>query len=138
MKVYLDEGAFPPTRAHSTDAGLDLYCRESTYVPAHGSAVFDTGVHIQLPENTYGSLQSKSGLNVNHGIVSCGGTIDQSYSGPIKVKLYNMTDKDYFFKRGSKICQLVVEPCLFVPVEIVPEWSNDTERGDNGFGSTGV
>ena len=138
MKVFLDEGAIAPTRAYSTDAGLDLYCTTDTVVFAHDSAVFDTGVHIQLPENTYGKLESKSGLNVNHGIVSCGGTIDQSYTGSIKVKLYNLTDRGYTFHRGEKICQLVVQPCLYVPVEVVTEWRNDTERGDNGFGSTGA
>ena len=138
MKVFLEPGAIAPTRAHGTDAGLDLYCAEDTCVYANDSAVFDTGVHIQLPENTYGKLESKSGLNVNHGIVSCGGTIDQGYTGSIKVKLYNLTDRGYTFHRGEKICQLIVQPCLYVPVEIATEWSNDTERGDKGFGSTGV
>jgi len=63
MKVQLDEGAIMPTRAHGTDAGLDLYTREDKVVPAHGYATFDTGVHIELPPNTYGKLESKSGLN---------------------------------------------------------------------------
>lgn len=137
MKVFLDNGAIPPVRAHSTDAGLDLFCRETKVVPAHGSVVFDTGVHIELPPNTYGKIASKSGLNINHSIVSCGGTIDEQYTGSIKVKLYNFGDKDYLFEAGMKIVQLVVQPCLYVPVEVVTEWSNDTERGDNGFGSTG-
>lgn len=137
MKVFLDQIAILPTRAHSTDAGLDLYTPTACYVPAHGSVVIETGVHIELPEGTYGSLQSKSGLNLKN-IVSCGGTIDQGYTGQIKAKLYNLGDEDYFFSRGDKICQLVVQPCLYVPVEQVFEWSNDTERGDNGFGSTGV
>ena len=137
MKVFLDNGAIPPVRAHSTDAGLDLFCRETKVVPAHGSAVFDTGVHIELPPNTYGKIASKSGLNINHSVVSCGGTIDEQYTGSIKVKLYNFGDEDYTFYAGMKIVQLVVQPCLYVPVEIVTEWSNDTERGDKGFGSTG-
>lgn len=49
MKVTLDEGAKMPTRAHDTDAGLDLYARDTQIVPAKESAVFDTGVHIALP-----------------------------------------------------------------------------------------
>lgn len=137
MKVMLDPGAYLPTRSHSTDAGLDLYSREDMYIPVNGSAVFDTGVHIELPPNTYGKLESKSGLNVNHDIVSCGGVIDQGYTGSIKVKLYNMGDRLYWVGKGMKIVQLVVVPCLYETVE-EGEILMDTERGDSGFGSTGL
>lgn len=138
MKVFLEPMAkeFPPTRAHSTDAGLDLYCIDDTVVPARGSAVFRTGVHIELPPNTYGKLESKSGLNTAHSVVSCGGIIDEGFSGEILVKLYNMGDKDYEFKRGMKICQLVIQPCLYVDVEVVDELFLGGERGSAGFGST--
>ena len=64
MKIKLDGGAKMPTRAHDTDAGLDLYSRESQIVPAKECAIFDTGVHIELPIGTTGFLKSKSGLNV--------------------------------------------------------------------------
>ena len=138
MKVFLEPMAkeFPPTRAHSTDAGLDLYCIDDTVVPARGSAVFRTGVHIELPPNTYGKLESKSGLNTAHSVVSCGGIIDEGYSGEILVKLYNMGDKDYEFKRGMKICQLVIQPCLYVDVKVADELFLGGERGSAGFGST--
>ena len=137
MRIVLDEGAFMPTRAYPTDAGLDLYSRETKYIPVNGSAVFNTGVHIELPPNTYGKLESKSGLNVNHGIVSCGGVIDEGYTGSIAVKLCNLGRKPYTFNRGDKIAQLIVQPCLYVPVEI-GKINKNTERGDNGFGSTGL
>lgn len=140
MKVFLEPIAreFPPTRAHGTDAGLDLYCIDDTTVPARGSAVFRTGVHIELPPNTYGKLESKSGLNVAHDIVCCGGVIDEGYGNEILVKLYNMGDKDYWFKRGDKIAQLLVVPCLYVDVEITDEMVNtNTARNMGGFGSTG-
>ena len=58
MKMTLDPGAYAPTRAHPTDAGLDLYARERVVIPAGGSAVVDTGVHISLPEHTVGMLKS--------------------------------------------------------------------------------
>ena len=138
MKVFVEPMGFAPTRAHSTDAGLDLYCIDDTTVPARGSAVFRTGVHIELPPNTYGKLESKSGLNVAHDVICCGGVVDEGYSGEILVKLYNMGDKDYKFKRGNKIVQLLVVPCQYVDVEVVDELFMDTERGSSGFGSTGV
>lgn len=140
MKVFLEPMAreFPPTRAYKTDAGLDLYCIDDTTVSARGSAVFRTGVHIELPPNTYGKLESKSGLNTAHNVVSCGGIIDEGFSGEILVKLYNMGDKDYEFKRGMKICQLVIQPCLYVDVEVVDELFLGGDRGTAGIGSTGA
>jgi dUTP pyrophosphatase len=147
VKVVLDEGAVMPTRGHSTDAGLDLYAREDKVIPGRGSAVFDTGVHIELGAmhlfawdglkkiKTVGFLKSKSGLNVKHGITG-EGVIDMGYTGSITVKLYNNSDKDYTVCKGDKISQLVILPVLTPDLERVEELKG-TDRGDNGFGSTG-
>lgn len=135
MKIKLDHGAIMPTRAHSTDAGLDLYARETQIVGAKESAKFDTGVHIELPANTVGMLKSKSGLNVNHGITS-EGVIDVGYTGSIVVKLYNNSGYDYKINAGDKITQLVILPILTPELELV-ESLEATERGNGGFGSTG-
>ena len=137
MKIKLDEGA-KVTRAHSTDAGLDIYARESRIVPAHGSVKFDTGVHIELPKGTTGFLKSKSGLNVNFGITS-EGVIDEGYTGSIAVKLYNHSDIDYLVEKGDKISQLVIIPILTPELELVQSTDefNKSDRGNNGFGSSG-
>lgn len=135
MKVMIDPGAYLPERAHSTDAGLDLRSREEMVVPPHGSAVFSTGVHVQLPKGTAGVLVSKSGLNVKFDSTSTG-LIDEGYTGEIKVKLYNHGDMGYKIERGDKISQLVVVPVMYVTVEEA-ESLDASERGSNGFGSTG-
>lgn len=135
LKVKLDEGAMMPTRAHETDAGLDIYSREEQIVSAKEAAIFDTGVHIELPIGTVGMLKSKSGLNVKHGITS-EGVIDVGYTGSIVVKLYNHSGFDYRVKAGDKISQLVILP-IITPTPYLVESLEDTERGDNGFGSTG-
>lgn len=135
MHIQLDPCAFMPTRAHEDDAGLDLYAMEAQTVPAHGSAIFETGVHIQLPPDTAGMLKSKSGLNVNHNITS-EGVIDVSYTGGIVVKLYNHGDTDYRVEKGDKISQLVIVPILRPKLEVVSHL-DETERGNNGFGSSG-
>ena len=135
MKIVLDKGAKMPTRAHETDAGLDLYARETQIIPAMESAKFDTGVHIELPAGTVGMLKSKSGLNVNHGITS-EGVIDAGYTGSICVKLYNHSGYDYKVHEGDKISQLVILPILTPDLELVDELE-ETERGNGGFGSTG-
>lgn len=135
MNIMLDPGAFMPERAHSTDAGADLRSREDKIVPAHGSAVFDTGVHIALPPNTYGAIEPKSGLNIKHNILSFG-TIDEGYTGSIVVKLYNLGETDVHIEAGQKITQLVVRPVNYVRLEQVAHL-DETERGSAGFGSTG-
>lgn len=135
IKIKLDEGAKMPTRAHETDAGLDIYAREDQIVPARGSTIFDTGVHIELPVGTVGMLKSKSGLNVKYGITS-EGVIDVGYTGSIVVKLYNHSGFDYKVKAGDKISQLVIHPIL-TPTPYLVSSLEETERGDNGFGSSG-
>lgn len=136
MKIVLDKDAKMPTRAHDTDAGLDLYSMEDTIVSAKESAVFDTGVHIELPPDTVGYIKGKSGLNVKHGIVVPDGTVDEGYTGSIRVKLYNLSGYDYKVNKGDKICQLVIHPILKPELEVVDSLA-DTERGSGGFGSTG-
>ena len=135
MKIKLDRGAFIPVRAHGTDAGADLRSPIDTVVPAMGSRVIDTGVHIQLPHGYVGMLKSKSGLNVKYGITS-EGVIDEGYTGQIMVKLYNHSNYPYTVMRGDKITQLVIVPCEYVDFDLVDDLE-DSERGDDGFGSTG-
>lgn len=134
--VYLDPGAMLPKRAHSADAGFDLYAPKMDLVPKHGSTVIDTGVHIAIPQGCAGVLISKSGLNVKHGIVS-DGLIDSGYTGSIKVKLYNFSGESYFIERGDKISQIVFIPVCEPYLYPVDEPLEKTERGDGGFGSTG-
>lgn len=125
-----------PTRAHEFDAGLDLYsANDDVYIYPGSSELFDTGVHIQLPQNTVGFLKSKSGLNVKYGITS-EGVIDVGYVGSIMVKLYNHGEKPYLVRKGDKISQLVILPCLLPELEVVDSLE-DTGRGNGGFGSTG-
>ena len=135
MKVMLDEGAYMPTRAHSTDAGLDLYSPFDVMIMPRANAVIDTGVHVELPPRSVGFLKSKSGLNVRHGILG-EGVIDAGYTGSIRVKLYNHSGERYYIQRGDKITQLVILPVILPDLEQV-EMLEDTDRGANGFGSTG-
>ena len=135
MRIKLDEGAFVPERAHEEDAGLDIKAVETKQISPGASAVFRTGVHIELPKGTCGLLVSKSGLNTKNSIVSTG-LIDEGYTGEIMVKLYNHGWRPYTVERGDKISQLVVLPCLHPVVEIVSEISGG-DRKDDGFGSTG-
>lgn len=145
IKVMLDEGAIMPTRAHSTDAGLDLYSPIDVTIPARtgygcfisdGCKAIDTGVHIEIPAGYVGMIKSKSGLNVNSNLLS-EGVIDSGYVGSMVVKLYNHGSFPYEVKKGQKISQLVILPIITPELELVTSLE-ETERGDGGFGSTGA
>lgn len=135
IKVMLDEGAKLPTRGHETDAGLDLYSRETVTVYPGEAHVFDTGVHMDIPLGYCGMLVSKSGLNVKSGIVSTG-LIDCGYTGSIRAKLYNHGREPYTVHAGDKVTQIVILPVVLHDCKIVDKLG-ETDRGDNGFGSTG-
>lgn len=128
-------GAYMPEYAHfGWDAGADLKSPVDVMIPANGSAVIDTGVHIDIPQGYAGFLKSKSGLNVKHDLTN-EGVIDAGYTGSICVKLYNHGKTDYKVHSGDKISQIVfirwnlsTLPCNKLP---------ERERGNAGFGSTG-
>ena len=151
MKIKLSGNAILPTRAHETDAGLDLYTPVDVKIPQSrgimdadgwligdvevGSATIDTGVHVEIPKGYVGFIKSKSGLMVNNGLTA-DGTIDCGYVGSIRVKLFNHTSISYEFKAGEKIAQLVLLPIITPDLEVVDSLE-DTDRGSGGFGSTG-
>lgn len=135
MKIRVEKYGFMPVREHITDAGLDIRAMDDGVVRAHQSAVFHTGVHVELPRNTAGLFVSKSGLMMQHEITSTG-LVDEGYDGEVMVKLFNHGEADYNVQRGDKIAQLVVLPVMYEPVEIVNS-IRAGERGADGFGSTG-
>ena len=135
MRITLDKGAHMPERAHDTDAGIDIKAIGEHVIPAHGSQVIKTGVHVQLPHCYGGLFVSKSGLNVSENVCSTG-LIDEGYTGELIVKLYNHGRSDYTVHDGDKITQLVIIPVAYEPLEVVDSIDGG-ERGDGGFGSTG-
>ena len=136
LPVQLDDGAHMPTYAHTSDAGMDLYAMNRCVIPPHGSAVFDTGVHVAIPEGFCGLIVSKSGLNINHGLTS-DGLIDSGYTGSIRVKLYNHTSHTKIIENGQKISQMVILPYLHTELVLTSKLPDNSLRGNNGFGSTG-
>ena len=135
INVKLDGHAVLPKKAHDADAGFDLFAIEGLVIPGKGCGIFDTGVHFEIPKGYVGFLKSKSGLNIKHGVRG-EGVIDSGYTGSVVVKLYNDSPFNYQVEAGDKICQIVFLPIPNVVLNIVDE-IGATERGDNGFGSTG-
>ena len=130
-----------PKYAQPGDAGCDLLSAEQTVLePGGGRGLISTGIAIALPEGYAAFIQPRSGLALKHGVtcLNTPGLIDSGYRGELKVLLVN-TDPNVPFEvnRGERIAQLViqeVEQAEFIVTEDLPE----TERGDGGFGSTGI
>lgn len=136
VDVMLEAGAKMPTKAHpETDAGFDLYTPHEAYVPAGGSATIHTGVHMIIPRGWCGLVVSKSGLNTKYDIKTTG-LVDAEYTGEILIKVQNHGDKDYHFHRGEKVTQILILPVTNTILHEITELP-DTERGANGFGSSG-
>lgn len=128
-------GGIMPTKAHTADAGFDLYTPYPFKVKAHGSSTVDLGVRFEIPRGYTGFIKSKSGLNIHSDLLT-EGVIDSGYTGSVVAKLYNNGDEDYYFRAGDKVTQIVFLPIPEVELHEV-NTLDDTERGCNGFGSTG-
>jgi dUTP pyrophosphatase len=137
-----------PTQGYPQSAGYDLYSNEEVSISPHSRKIVHTGIAIQIPSledsffRVYGSIRSRSGLSAKNGLETGAGVIDMNYTGEIKVILHNHSDEVFHVEKGSRIAQLVFE------VHVCPQWKevthfqlnqlNNTSRGENGFGSSGL
>ena len=132
----LDESAVIPTRGTALSAGYDLSSVADVVVPSLGRVAVPTGLAIKVPASSYGRIAPRSGLAFKHGIDVLAGVIDADYSGQVVCILYNTSGIDYEIKKGDRIAQIIIEKIEMIDVEVVDELPT-TDRGDDGFGSTG-
>jgi len=135
----LDRRATCPTRGSDKSAGLDLYSIDTVTVRPGKMVLISTGLAVELPEGCEGQIRPRSGLALKHGItvLNAPGTIDEDYTGALKVLLVNHSQLPHLIEEGHKVAQLVVAPVLY-PRAVLAEEIKETARGDAGFGSTGV
>ena len=140
VKIKLTRGAALPEYATDGSAAVDLRAAESLTIEAGARALVPTGVHI-APEtkNVVAIVAARSGLAIKHGIALSNGigVIDSDYRGEVCVGLINQSDKAFSIERGDRIAQLMFMPVLTANL-IAAESLDETERGEGGFGSTGV
>lgn len=135
----LSENATLPTRAHASDAGLDLYAAEAARISPGDRASIGTGLAVAVPEGLAGLVLPRSGLALKHGVtlVNSPGLIDPGYRGEVRILLHN-TDRNSAFEvvAGDRIAQLILVPiALASPLE--SDALDATARGAGGFGSSG-
>lgn len=135
-----------PVRAHYNDAGLDCYAQEDFDLKGFGSSSFGEnqeswysdrhliplGFGLKIPDGYMATIRPRSSMNIK-GIITQIGTIDSGFTGEIKAYFINTSKNSYSFKKGDKICQIVVEPIALVE----PVLELEDNRGSGGFGSTG-
>jgi len=133
------EKAITPNYANKGDAGLDLYAINELILKPGERGLVHTGIKIELPENTEAQIRPRSGLALRNGItlVNAPGTIDEGYRGEIGVIIINHGQEVFKVEEGMKIAQMVIKPVWRVQVQEVNSL-RPAERGDKGFGSSGV
>lgn len=138
--VRHDPLAKPPTRGSKRAAGWDLYSIEHCIINPGSQKTIQTGVWIDIPPGCYGRIAPRSGLAVRHGIHVGGGVIDPDFMAPVAVIFFNFGREPFEVNIHDKIAQVIMERCVMVdsiqevPLHEMPH----TERGNNGFGSTGL
>ncbi len=141
ISLCVDSQDFLPIYASTLAAGADVKAciGEDVIIPAGSSALVATGVKAAIPQGFEIQVRPRSGLALKDQVtvLNSPGTIDADYRGEIKVILINHGKKDFVVKRGMRIAQIVVAPVCQALFVSVSELAN-TERGDNGFGHTGV
>ena len=127
-----------PVRAHTGDAGADLKAASDYSIRPHTAELINTGVKVAIPHGYFGMLVSRSGHSKQRiSLANRVGIIDTTYRGNIMVRLENLSDEVFNIKKYDRIAQLIIVPCL-LPEFIFFEELDETERGEGGFGSTGV
>lgn len=126
-----------PQRGSHGAVGYDLVATQGCVILPSQRGLVSTGLSIELPEGTYGRVAPRSGLTVKNGLHVGAGVIDPDYRGEVKVVLFNLSTEPFLVKPGYKIAQLIIEKCD-TPEVIEVSNLGDTERGEGGFGSTGL
>ncbi len=135
----IDAAAKLPAYAHPGDAGMDVCSREELVLAPGERRLVHTGLKMQLPADAEAQIRPRSGLALKHGVtvLNSPGTIDAGYRGEIGVILVNLGAEAFKVEKGMRIAQMVIAPVCRAQVLEVSELAL-SERGEGGFGSTGV
>ncbi|AZB49189.1 trimeric dUTPase [Phascolarctid gammaherpesvirus 1] len=134
----LSEHATLPSRATPLSAGLDLYSAYDYIILPQQNCLVRTDLQITIPRNTYGRIAPRSGLAHLKSICIGGGVIDEDYTGPICIIVFNLGQEPFVIKPGDRVAQLICEKIEYPAVVETSLAPAVTRRGDKGFGSSGI
>ena len=133
----LSATAILPQYAFPHDAGMDLYACEKAVIAPQERTLIATGIAMAIPIGYVGLIWDKSGIATKHGLKTMAGVIDSGYRGEVKILIHNLSDKPYTVEAGTKIAQMLIQPVEQKKIVEVEEL-DETTRGEDGFGSTGI
>lgn len=132
--------AIIPERCSDGAAGFDLCIdsAETIVIPPHSTVMVQSGIAFEIPKGYFGAIYARSGISTRQGIrpATCVSVIDSDYRGSVGLPLHNDTDVEKVIEPYSRVAQIVIQRA-FTPTVVVADSLEETERGDNGFGSTG-
>jgi dUTP pyrophosphatase len=120
-----------------SDVGLDLRSNEEVSLKPMEQKAIKTGLIIKIPEGHVGLIRDRAGIVSNMNVHTSAGTFDPDYRGEVSVILVNFSDDEVMIEKGMRVAQLIIMPVTKVKIKVVDKLSK-TERGDKGFGSTGI
>lgn len=131
-----------PSYNYGGDSGFDLYSTEEITIPPFGRVLVPTGLAFDIQDGYEIQVRSKSGLAINQGlmVLNSPGTVDNSYNSEVKVIIFNTNQTSFTITKGMKVAQAVLCPVVngkWVKLNEINEMP-DKDRGDRGFGSTGI
>ncbi|ESN96684.1 hypothetical protein HELRODRAFT_68359 [Helobdella robusta] len=132
----LSDNAHTPTKGSKLAAGYDLKSAYDYIVEPHGKTLVLTDLQIALPSGCYGRIAPRSGLAAKNFIDVGAGVIDEDYRGNVGVLLFNFGKDEFKVSKGDRIAQLILER-IFLPDLVECKSLDETDRGSNGFGSSG-
>lgn len=143
LKIFikkLNSSALMPQKAHEDDAGYDLFSIEEVTIAPKEYKLVKTGIALELPQGTEAQIRSRSGLALKSGVavLNSPGTIDAGYRGEIGVILINHSNETFHVDKHMKIAQMVIQKLTEVELIKTELELNVSDRGEGGFGSTGL
>lgn len=152
-KIYrITDNAILPKKKHKNDAGFDIYTSSNLIVPPHRRGKANTGISIQFDRGTCGIIKPRSGISLNSMVFRIpgtkltteayisviDGTIDEGYTGEIGIIVHNHSDHCIEIPKHTRLAQLIIIPVVYCDLIESEEPFKDKDRGDKGFGSTGI
>jgi dUTP pyrophosphatase len=131
----LTRTATVPTKANESDAGFDLYADENITLKTGETSLVSTGVSMAIPADNVGLIWDRSSMGVK-GVHRFAGVIDSGYRGEVKICLHNTAKDDYRIECGDRVAQILIQSITQIEPKEVTDLDN-TDRGGEGFGSTG-
>lgn len=129
-----------PKQANPGDAGFDLTSTITVEIPPFSQVLIPTGLQMEIEPGYEGQVRSRSGLALKNGltVLNSPGTVDSGYRGEVGIILYNATRETAYIQEGDRVAQMVIQAVPQLTIEEVEDELSETQRGEGGFGSTGV